>query len=605
MEADNVEYLYGEILKVDEDQHIVEGYISSDQVDIGGHIIDQDWLKKTIPAWVADWGNVREMHSVNRAVGTVKEADVTTAPGPYVKAKIVDDSAWEKVKAGVYKGFSVGVKNPVIIKDAAAPKGRVVGGDFLELSIVDRPANSLARFTMYKSASAGGIVDVQHGIVLEPDTPTASPEVAKADLSAAGRRAAAASGAAESDGSFPIDTVEDLKKAVKDWGRAGAKPSDKAHIVSRARALKATSELPKDWLEKTVESEATGHVAPDLAKAAASAKPAHVHPFKGTHNHEHDDMRGGTHTHAHTHDEDDMHDHPHLGGKDARLLTPEQRTEAKSMQRDSYNFTVEADLTKGDPAPDVVGENAAPRVVSPVSKLDQLETQMREIRAQIEALANETDQDRDGDVDFPARDPRDDSAKPSAGFRAATAPTPTVVTPERLPLSLSATPDLGAVVPDLVKNISDIIDRRLEERMDVLRAELNSKTEVTDIAGTTADVAKFASGIARGLADLAVSSEAIAKRVADSQAEARKLSDELERVKRIAQPTRGQTAQAIEKTIGADVYPEGSTDLAKSASAGMTFDDLVDKARNMKDESTRKLLAEEVYKIVSVAQRRQ
>lgn len=49
------------------------------------------------------------------------------------------------------------------------------------------------------------------------------------------------------DGSYPIADVTALKKAVKAFGRAKNKPAAKRHIVRRASALDAMSELPDAW----------------------------------------------------------------------------------------------------------------------------------------------------------------------------------------------------------------------------------------------------------------------------------------------------------------------------------------------------------------------
>lgn len=49
------------------------------------------------------------------------------------------------------------------------------------------------------------------------------------------------------DGSFPIHDVEDLKRAIKAYGRAKDKAATKKHIIKRARALKATDLIPEDW----------------------------------------------------------------------------------------------------------------------------------------------------------------------------------------------------------------------------------------------------------------------------------------------------------------------------------------------------------------------
>ena len=47
--------------------------------------------------------------------------------------------------------------------------------------------------------------------------------------------------------SFPIETVQDLKNAIRAFGRAKNKAKVKAHIIARAKALGATSLLPDDW----------------------------------------------------------------------------------------------------------------------------------------------------------------------------------------------------------------------------------------------------------------------------------------------------------------------------------------------------------------------
>lgn len=75
-----------------------------------------------------------------------------------------------------------------------------------------------------------------------------SPQMAAKSFSAAQRKTLAKSGAAEKSGSFPISNANDLSNAVRDWGRAGSKSSDKNHIVSRARALGLTGKLPMGWL---------------------------------------------------------------------------------------------------------------------------------------------------------------------------------------------------------------------------------------------------------------------------------------------------------------------------------------------------------------------
>ncbi len=75
------------------------------------------------------------------------------------------------------------------------------------------------------------------------------PSVAKRQFSADDRKAAAKAGTAMPDGSFPIETKEDLSNAVQAYGRAKDKVAAKAHIEARAKALGAESMLPDGWAD--------------------------------------------------------------------------------------------------------------------------------------------------------------------------------------------------------------------------------------------------------------------------------------------------------------------------------------------------------------------
>jgi hypothetical protein len=72
-------------------------------------------------------------------------------------------------------------------------------------------------------------------------------DVAKRDFSAAERRSAADTGAAMSDGSFPIKTREDLKNAIHLAGHAKDPGKARAHIKARAAALGASDMIPDSW----------------------------------------------------------------------------------------------------------------------------------------------------------------------------------------------------------------------------------------------------------------------------------------------------------------------------------------------------------------------
>jgi len=99
-----------------------------------------------------------------------------------------------------------------------------------EISGVTKPAQEPALATIIK---------------LAPD------EYWKRDFSQSERDAAAASGAALPDGSFPIKTTADLKNAIHAIGRAKDPAKAKAHIISRAKSLGLTDLLPDGWVSKT------------------------------------------------------------------------------------------------------------------------------------------------------------------------------------------------------------------------------------------------------------------------------------------------------------------------------------------------------------------
>jgi hypothetical protein len=61
------------------------------------------------------------------------------------------------------------------------------------------------------------------------------------------RKKLASTGAALPDGSYPIENTEDLRNAVRAYGRANDPDEVKAHIKKRAAALGASDILPVAW----------------------------------------------------------------------------------------------------------------------------------------------------------------------------------------------------------------------------------------------------------------------------------------------------------------------------------------------------------------------
>lgn len=146
------------IAKIDEDQRMVYGYATVEEIDAHGEIIGYEASKKAFGAWI---GNIRDMHQ-DIAVGKNMETEFDDeAKGVWIGAKISEsddgEQAWIKVKEGVYSGFSIGGK----INDAEVRQMSVDGKkksvtmitdyDLGEVSLVDNPACPSAIFQMVKS----------------------------------------------------------------------------------------------------------------------------------------------------------------------------------------------------------------------------------------------------------------------------------------------------------------------------------------------------------------------------------------------------------------------------------------------------------------------
>jgi len=129
------------ISKIDEEEQMVYGYASTPDLDSQGEIIKLSAIKKALPGYL-QFPTIREMHQA-KAVGVTKEAKVDEK-GLYIGAKVVDKAAWELVKEGVYKAFSIG-------GDVVKRVGHVISElELIEISLVDVPANKAAVIEVWK-----------------------------------------------------------------------------------------------------------------------------------------------------------------------------------------------------------------------------------------------------------------------------------------------------------------------------------------------------------------------------------------------------------------------------------------------------------------------
>jgi len=163
---------YAKIIKQEKQNDgtlLVYGKATDDALDIDQQICDAGWLDKAMPDWFKTGGNIREQHS-NIAAGVAKELD-SKADGHYISALIVDPVSVKKVETGVLKGFSIGIRDVRIVRDTKAANGRIIDGQIVEISLVDRPANPNAKLMLAKSDNAGTLEQVEEFVEKkeEPD----------------------------------------------------------------------------------------------------------------------------------------------------------------------------------------------------------------------------------------------------------------------------------------------------------------------------------------------------------------------------------------------------------------------------------------------------
>ena len=156
----------------------VKGLATDATLDLDEQICDPDWLKTAMPKWM-EIGNIREMHQ-SKAVGKAVEME-QSGTGFIVEAKIVDPVAQKMVEEGIYTGFSVGIKNARVIKDAVAPGGRIVSGNVVEVSLVDRPANPSAVIEIAKTIEGNLVKGIAVDEVAKAESPEMNAEAVMAE----------------------------------------------------------------------------------------------------------------------------------------------------------------------------------------------------------------------------------------------------------------------------------------------------------------------------------------------------------------------------------------------------------------------------------------
>lgn len=281
--------IYADIAKIEDEEDgtiKVWGYASTDGQDSDGETITADAMKAALPDYMK-WGAVREMHQP-KAAGTAIEAEVGDDGKTWFGAHIVDSEAVKKVKANVYKGFSIGGK--VTSRDELQ-KTTITGLRLVEVSLVDRPANPEAVITVMKAEDLDDAADAPSAVDQLADLLNKGEITAERLLELAKGTDASADGAADpapADDKMASETADDLQKGMYGVSRFASVLYDLSYICSDAEWESQNegdnSPIPaalRDWLaqglallQAMTKEECDELVASLQASATATAKAA-------------------------------------------------------------------------------------------------------------------------------------------------------------------------------------------------------------------------------------------------------------------------------------------------------------------------------------------
>lgn len=229
------------------EDRIVPGYYTSATVDLHGHIMDKNAMLAALEDY-RQWNTIREMHE--HAIGTAKQ--IGTPEWNYLEAQIAKsnrgDEVLRLVNEGVYKAFSVGilVTNgefvpfsqikaeeleglPLSMLELYRRIGdvfRITGMTLVEVSVVDRPANPMARVRSIQN-ELGAQID---GILPDISQPKA------------------------------MDTIKSVIRSSGIYVPVTAAMSDAVHADSTAVSKEIENSVPEVQVNETVEKELEGDV---------------------------------------------------------------------------------------------------------------------------------------------------------------------------------------------------------------------------------------------------------------------------------------------------------------------------------------------------------
>lgn len=147
----------------DDGDLIVYGKASDGSVDFDNQIVDPQFARKAVEDWFASGANIRVQHNAQRDPAGVGLSWDHDGDATWVKALVCEPVAKRLVSKGALRAYSVGIARPTIERDVTgkARGGIIKDGQWVEISLVDRPANKSCGIQLVKSE--GGYVDEVFG----------------------------------------------------------------------------------------------------------------------------------------------------------------------------------------------------------------------------------------------------------------------------------------------------------------------------------------------------------------------------------------------------------------------------------------------------------
>lgn len=263
----------------------VYGKATDGSVDSDEQIVDTDWSGKAIADWLASGANVRVQHNAQRdPAGVGVEVNTDSDGTTWVKSLVVEPVAKTLVSKKALRAYSVGIARPKIVRDSVARNGRIVDGEIVEISLVDRPANKNCGIELVKADKDGNVEWVgkmfgSSDLLTKSDTVSVdlpqdvSVSFSPADLAKLLAHRAVAekrqmdpnvgggidrdkiptTDFAGRDRSFPIVTPGDVSDAASSIGRAGTdnytsdQLRDNITSIAHRKGPQFVAALPESW----------------------------------------------------------------------------------------------------------------------------------------------------------------------------------------------------------------------------------------------------------------------------------------------------------------------------------------------------------------------